>query len=202
MISASCSGNDIYLSLNPIPSQNQINSPDIIPSPNRNPNIKTFQSAEDIKFYTSKEKIDRNQSDGFQEYPAQAVAVFPSEVNESFCDLEQKKKVGFFESENISDKSVGKVEGDIKQDIRSDSINVPKRPSKKLSKLADGNRVIKAESEKNDNEIQSGKGNLLLRRSKSDAVMSRQGQNGETVSVKIQFTKDGIKVISDKESIV
>lgn len=74
-----------------------------------------------------------------------------------------------------------------------------KKPPKRCSKTPDLRKVSKMESEGDD---KSSKSRNILKRSNSDAIMSRRNENGEAVSVKIQFTKDGVKVISDKESIV
>lgn len=87
-----------------------------------------------------------------------------------------------------------------KTDVLQENVQkIVKKPPKRHSKTPDLRKVSKMESEGSD---KSSKSRNILKRSNSDAIMSRRNENGEAVSVKIQFTKDGVKVISDKESIV
>ncbi|KAK6633075.1 hypothetical protein RUM43_012818 [Polyplax serrata] len=184
MVSASSSDKDIFLNLKPIPAETfPLNSPS-----------KSLKSPGDFKVSPTADK--RKESKGYQ-YPGQAVPVVSSGSDDGHLAVDQqRKKVGFSEGETVD--VANEDESNVEEEVL---VKSQRKPSKKYSRLTDGDNVRKSESEENACANVEHKGNLL-RRSKSDAVMSRKGQNGETVSVKIQFTKEGIKVISDKESIV
>lgn len=105
---------------------------------------------------------------------------------------EENGKVRSLERSNISDESaISGIKTTCKASRKESKGQVATQGSKTLSKTeSDG------AGKYYDKSIS------ILRRSNSDAVMSRRSENGQAASVKIQFTKDGIKVISDKESIV
>lgn len=158
----------------------------------------TFESSAETEFPSIKNK---NLSNEFK------LSKFANEIafDDQCSTLETRKKVGFpeaknFEVEDLQINSNGVIVKDKNEE--SEATKAKTLVSKKTSKVYEGKKISKAESEEYEYEVNFGKGNQLLRRSQSDAVMSKKSQNGETASVKIQFTKEGIKVISDKESIV
>lgn len=116
-----------------------------------------------------------------------------SQVKVKKLEKSPKKKIS--DLSDFSDESnVSKTEV-----LQEHNPKVVKKPPKRYSKTPDLRKASKIESEGND---KNSKSRNVLKRSNSDAIMSRRNENGEAVSVKIQFTKDGVKVISDKESIV
>ena len=123
-------------------------------------------------------------------------------------NYEQKKKVGFTNGQTNENNIIQKTKTENLEMIISEPKDVEnvtlqrKNSEKNVTKSFESRKLVRAESVKKPNENQISKENLTLRKSKSDAVMSTKKQNGDTPSVKIQFTKEGIKVISDKESIV
>ena len=123
-------------------------------------------------------------------------------------NYEQKKKVGFTNGQTNENNIIQKTKTEnlemiISEPKDAENATLQRKNSKKnVTKSFESRKLVRAESVKKPNENQISKENLTLRKSKSDAVMSTKKQNGDTPSVKIQFTKEGIKVISDKESIV
>ncbi|EEB17206.1 hypothetical protein Phum_PHUM457120 [Pediculus humanus corporis] len=127
---------------------------------------------------------------------------------ETFCDTdkietinyEQKKKVGFTNGQTNENNIIQKTKTENLEMIISEpkdveNVTLQRKNSKKnVTKSFESRKLVRAESVKKPNENQISKENLTLRKSKSDAVMSTKKQNGDTPSVKIQFTKEGIKL--------